>query len=75
MSRIWYTLCVTCIPDWALREIKTACVNFIWNNGSHLVKHIVKPYLIFSVYEIVPIPIGSISDFCLFIFAHIFQKL
>jgi hypothetical protein len=31
--------------------------------------HIVKPYLIFSVSEIVPIPIGSISDFCLFIFA------
>jgi hypothetical protein len=23
--------------DWALREFKTACVNFIWNNGSHLV--------------------------------------
>jgi hypothetical protein len=39
MSRIWYTLFVTCIPDWALREIKTACVNFIWNNGSHLVKY------------------------------------
>jgi hypothetical protein len=29
--------------------------------------HIVKPYLIFSVSEIVPIPIGSISDFCLLI--------
>jgi hypothetical protein len=27
------------LPDWALREIKTACVNFIWNNGSHLVKY------------------------------------
>jgi hypothetical protein len=36
--------------------------------------HIVKPYLIFSVSEIVPIPIGSISDFCLFIFAPVLKK-
>jgi hypothetical protein len=25
--------------DWAITEIKNICVNFIWNNGAHLVKY------------------------------------
>jgi hypothetical protein len=39
MSRLWYTLFVTSMPDWAITEIKNICVNFIWNNGAHLVKY------------------------------------
>jgi hypothetical protein len=29
MSRLWYTLFVTSMPDWAIAEIKSICVNFI----------------------------------------------
>jgi hypothetical protein len=39
MSRLWYTLFVTSMPDWAITEIKNICVNFIWNKGAHLVKY------------------------------------
>ncbi|CAC5380211.1 unnamed protein product [Mytilus coruscus] len=27
------------MPDHVLRDIKTACVNFVWNNGAHVVKY------------------------------------
>ncbi|CAG2237340.1 unnamed protein product [Mytilus edulis] len=27
------------MPDHVLRDIKTACVSFVWNNGAHLVKY------------------------------------
>ncbi|CAG2203431.1 unnamed protein product [Mytilus edulis] len=27
------------MPDQVLRDIKTACVSFVWNNGAHLVKY------------------------------------
>ncbi|CAG2199723.1 unnamed protein product [Mytilus edulis] len=39
MSRLWYSLFVTSMPDQVLRDIKTACVSFVWNNGAHLVKY------------------------------------
>ena len=39
MSRLWYSLFVTSMPDQVLRDIKTACVRFVWNNGAHLVKY------------------------------------
>ncbi|CAC5423461.1 unnamed protein product [Mytilus coruscus] len=38
LSRFWYTLFVTSMPEWAYLEIKRLCVNFIWDNRSHLVK-------------------------------------
>ena len=37
MSRFWYTLFVSPIPEWALTEIKNICVNFVWNNKSHVI--------------------------------------
>ncbi|CAG2191734.1 unnamed protein product [Mytilus edulis] len=39
MSRFWYTLFVSSIPEWAYNEIKIVCVNFVWNKRSHLVKY------------------------------------
>ncbi|CAC5376876.1 unnamed protein product [Mytilus coruscus] len=39
MSRLWYSLFVTSMPDHVLKDIKTTCVNFVWNNGAHLVKY------------------------------------
>lgn len=39
MSRLWYTLFVTSMPDWAVTEIKNICVDFAWNNGAHLVRY------------------------------------
>ncbi|CAC5394512.1 unnamed protein product [Mytilus coruscus] len=39
LSRFWYTLFVTSMPEWAYVEIKRLCVNFIWDNRSHLVKY------------------------------------
>ncbi|VDI61823.1 Hypothetical predicted protein [Mytilus galloprovincialis] len=37
MSRLWYTIAVCSIPDWALQSIKKICLDFLWNNGSHLI--------------------------------------
>ncbi|VDI42306.1 Hypothetical predicted protein [Mytilus galloprovincialis] len=39
MSRLWYTIAVCSIPDWALQSIKKICLDFLWNNGSHLIKY------------------------------------
>ena len=39
MSRLWYTLSVFPIPDWAIKEIKTCCINFLWKNGANLLKY------------------------------------
>lgn len=39
MSRFWYILFVTPLPEWAHREIMKMCVNFIWKNKAHLVKY------------------------------------
>ncbi|CAG2185493.1 unnamed protein product [Mytilus edulis] len=39
MSRFWYTLFVSSIPEWAYHEIKILCVNFVWNKRSHLVNY------------------------------------
>ncbi|CAC5423418.1 unnamed protein product [Mytilus coruscus] len=39
LSRFWHTLFVTSMPEWAYVEIKRLCVNFIWDNRSHLVKY------------------------------------
>lgn len=39
MSRLWYALFVSSMPHTYLTEMKTACINFIWNNGAHLVKY------------------------------------
>ncbi|CAG2228375.1 unnamed protein product [Mytilus edulis] len=39
MSRFWYTLFVSSIPEWAYNEIKILCVNFVWNKRSHLVNY------------------------------------
>lgn len=39
MSRLWHSLFVTSMPDHVLRDVKTACVNFVWKNGAHLVKY------------------------------------
>lgn len=34
-SRVWYTLMVQTIPEWALNEIKTICLDFLWNGKKH----------------------------------------
>lgn len=39
MSRLWYTLSVFSIPDWAVIEIKACCIKFLWNNAAHLIKY------------------------------------
>ena len=39
MSRLWYTMFVTSIPSWVIDELKVTCVNFVWNNGAHLVHY------------------------------------
>jgi len=39
LSRIWYTLMVQPIPDWALKEFKTACLEFIWMKKSYPVRY------------------------------------
>ncbi|CAG2242715.1 unnamed protein product [Mytilus edulis] len=39
LSRFWYALFVTALPEWAYIEIKRLCLNFIWKNGCHLVKY------------------------------------
>lgn len=38
-SRIWYTLMVQSIPDWAITDIKKLCIDFLWNNRKHMVKY------------------------------------
>lgn len=39
MSRFWYTLFVSSMPEWAYVELKKLCVDFVWNKKSHLVKY------------------------------------
>ncbi|CAC5411993.1 unnamed protein product [Mytilus coruscus] len=39
LSRFWYALFVTALPEWAYIEIKRLCLNFIWKNRCHLVKY------------------------------------
>ncbi|CAC5416070.1 unnamed protein product [Mytilus coruscus] len=39
MSRLWYNLFVTSMPEWAIEEMKRLCVNFVWNGGAHLVQY------------------------------------
>lgn len=39
MSRLWYTIAVTSIPEWALDDIKKCCLDFLWGHASHLVKY------------------------------------
>lgn len=39
MSRFWYTLFVSSIPECAYVELKKLCVDFVWNNKSHLVNY------------------------------------
>jgi hypothetical protein len=38
-SRLWYTAMVQAIPEWALNEIKVACVRFIWPGKAYLVAY------------------------------------
>lgn len=39
VSRLWYIITVCTIPEWAIDDIRKHCVNFLWNNGAHLVKY------------------------------------
>lgn len=39
VSRLWYTIAVCTMPDWALDDIRKHCVDFLWNGGSHLVNY------------------------------------
>lgn len=39
LSRIWYLAMVQAIPNWALTELRTTCVRFIWQNNSNPVKY------------------------------------
>ena len=39
MSRLWYTLSVFTIPEWVIKEVKNCCINFLWKNGSILLKY------------------------------------
>ncbi|CAC5423427.1 unnamed protein product [Mytilus coruscus] len=39
LSRFWYALFVTALPEWAYIEIKRLCLNFTWKNRCHLVKY------------------------------------
>lgn len=36
-SRVWYTMMVQSIPEWAIKAIKELCLDFLWKNGKHLV--------------------------------------
>jgi exonuclease III len=38
-SRIWYKVMVQTMPDWALNEIKVACLRFLWAGRAHLVAY------------------------------------
>ena len=39
MSKLWYSLAVISIPQWARNCIQKECSNFLWNFGSHLVSY------------------------------------
>ncbi|XP_056018522.1 uncharacterized protein LOC125671368 [Ostrea edulis] len=39
MSKLWYSLSVISIPQWARDSIQKECTNFLWNFGSHLVSY------------------------------------
>lgn len=38
-SRVWYTLMVQTIPDWAIDAIKKLSIDFLWKGHKHLVKY------------------------------------
>lgn len=39
VSRIWYVLAVSSIPNDILNELKQICINFLWDSKSHLIKY------------------------------------
>jgi len=39
LSKLWYTLMVQSIPDWALHEIKTIVLQFLWMKKSYPVRY------------------------------------
>lgn len=39
VSRIWYTLAVSFIPDWVLEDLKQLCIKFLWSSGAHLIQY------------------------------------
>lgn len=39
LSKLWYTLMVQPIPDWALHEIKTSVLQFLWMKKSYPVRY------------------------------------
>jgi hypothetical protein len=39
MSKLWYTLSVVSIPEWARKTISKSCKDCLWNYGAHLVSY------------------------------------
>ena len=39
MSKLWYTIAVISIPEWARRNIQKDCTDFLWNYGAHLISY------------------------------------
>lgn len=39
LSKCWHVIAVTTIPEHFKRELKSLCVDFMWNKGAHLVAY------------------------------------
>ncbi|CAC5405809.1 unnamed protein product [Mytilus coruscus] len=39
MSRVWYTLAISSVPQWVSDKLKQLCINFLWSSGSHLLQY------------------------------------